>query len=90
MRLKDTNILVNTLHPGAVSTNLGVDRKTGFGKTIYKILTPFFQTPAEGAATAIFLAISPDIKGVSGEYFYKKKISKASDAANDQELGKRL
>ena len=90
LRLQDTNVLVNTLHPGAVATNLGVDRKTGFGKTIYKILTPVFQTPAEGAATAIFLASSPDIEGVSGEYFYKKKIHKVSDAANDQELGKRL
>ena len=90
LRLQDTNVLVNTLHPGAVATNLGVDRKTGFGKTIYKLLTPVFQTPAEGAATAIFLASSPDIEGVSGEYFYKKKIHKVSDAANDQELGKRL
>ena len=90
LRLQDTNVLVNTLHPGAVATNLGVDRKTGFGKTIYKLLTPVFQTPAEGAATAIFLASSPDIEGMSGEYFYKKKIHKVSDAANDQELGKRL
>lgn len=90
LRLKDTNIIVNTLHPGAVATNLGVNRKTGFGKKIYKMLTPFFQTPTEGAATSIFLATSPDIKSVSGEYFYKKEISKVSDLANDKELAKRL
>lgn len=89
-RLKDTNIIVNTLHPGAVATNLGVSRKTGFGKTIYKILTPVFQTPTEGAATSIFLATSPEIQGISGEYFYKKQISKASKLANDKELAKRL
>ena len=90
LRLQDTDVLVNTLHPGAVATSLGVDRKTGFGKTIYKLLTPVFQTPTEGAATAIFLATSPDIEGVSGEYFYKRKIHKVSDAANDRQLGERL
>lgn len=90
LRLKDTNISVNTLHPGAVATNLGVDRKTGFGKTIYKLLTPFFQTPTEGAATAIYLATSPDLKNSSGDYFYKKKVSKTSDAARDKKMAKRL
>ena len=90
LRLKDTNVIVNTLHPGAVATNLGVSRKTGFGKTIYKILTPVFQTPTEGAATAIFLATSPDVIGISGEYFYKKEITKVTDIANDKELAKRL
>ena len=89
-RLQDTNVLANTLHPGAVATSLGVDRKTGFGKTIYKLLTPVFQTPAEGATTALYLATSPDLDGVSGEYFYKQKIAAVSDDARDVELAARL
>ncbi len=32
-RLKDRGITVNCCHPGAVATNIGVDRTTGFGKT---------------------------------------------------------
>ena len=34
VRLKDKGITVNCCHPGAVATNMGVDRETGFGKTI--------------------------------------------------------
>lgn len=56
----------------------------------YKILTPVFQTPAQGASTVLFLATSPDIKSISGEYFYKMKKTNVSDATNDPELAKRL
>ena len=33
-RLNDRRITVNCCHPGAVATNMGVDRENGFGKTI--------------------------------------------------------
>ena len=40
-RLKDKGITVNCCHPGAVATNIGIDRETGFGKTITGLLKPF-------------------------------------------------
>ncbi len=89
-RLKDRGITVNCCHPGAVATNIGIDRNTGFGKTITSILKPFFQTPAEGARTAIFLATDDSVKDISGEYFYKCKIAASSKRSNDMELAKRL
>ena len=48
-RLAGRGITANCCHPGAVATNIGIDRKTGFGKTITSLLKPFFLTPAEGA-----------------------------------------
>ena len=33
-RLKNKGIAVNCCHPGAVATNIGISRDTGFGKTI--------------------------------------------------------
>lgn len=89
-RLKDTRVTVNALHPGAVTTNLGVDRQTGFGKTVYKLLSPFFQSPTEGAGTTIFLTTDPNVNGVSGEYFVNKKIAKPSKKANDPVLARRF
>ena len=89
-RLKDRGITVNCCHPGAVATNMGVDRETGFGKTITGLLRPFFQTPAEGARTAIFLATDESVKDITGEYFYSCKIAECSKRANDPELAKRL
>ena len=53
-RTRKRGITVNCCHPGAVATNIGIDRDTGFGKTITGFLKPFFQTPEEGARTAIF------------------------------------
>lgn len=89
-RLTDSGVTVNCVHPGAVATSMGMDRDTGFGKTILKLLKPFFQTPEQGAATAIYVATSDECAGVSGEYFYKCKIHKASNRANDEALSKQL
>lgn len=89
-RLKGTTATVNCLHPGAVGTNIGIDRDTGFGKTVWTLLRPFFLTPVEGAATAIDLAVNPAWSTVSGEYFYKKKIAPISAESKDKELARRL
>ena len=89
-RLKTKNITVNCCHPGAVATNIGISRDTGFGKTITGMLKPFFQTPEQGARTAIYLAASTGVKGITGEYFYKCKIAKSSKRSKDMKLAKRL
>ncbi len=89
-RLKDKKITVNCCHPGAVATNIGISRDTGFGKTITGMLKPFFQTPEKGASTAIYLASSNDVKDITGEYFYRCKIAKSSKRSKDIELAQRL
>ncbi len=89
-RLSDKGITVNCCHPGAVATNIGIDRDTGFGKTITSLLKPFFQTPAEGARTAIFLATDESVKDITGEYFYRCRIANSSRRSKDMELAKRL
>ena len=89
-RLKEKGITVNCCHPGAVATNIGISRDTGFGKTVTGMLKPFFQTPEEGARTAIYLASSDEVKCVTGEYFYKCKIAASSKRSKDVELAEKL
>ncbi|MFS0725609.1 SDR family oxidoreductase [Paenibacillus sp. 1P07SE] len=89
-RLRDTRVTVNSLHPGAVSTQIGIDRKTGFGKGVHALLRPFFLTPEEGARTAVYLATSPDVTKVSGTYFIKSKPAPVTDAAADKLQAERL
>ena len=89
-RLQEKKILVNCCHPGAVATNIGVSRDTGFGKTITGMLKPFFQTPEKGARTAIYLASDENIDGITGEYFYRCRVAKSSKRSKDKELAKRL
>lgn len=89
-RLEARKITVNCCHPGAVATNIGIDRKTGFGKTVTGLLKPFFQTPEEGARTVVFLAVDDSVKDISGEYFYKCKVAKSSKRSKDMELAGKL
>ncbi len=89
-RVKDRGIKVNCCHPGAVATNIGIDRDTGFGKTVTGLLKPFFQTPEQGARTAIFLASDDSVSDITGEYFYKCRIAKSSRRSKDMELAKKL
>lgn len=83
-------ITVNCCHPGAVATNMGVDRKTGFGRTITRMLKPFFLTPEEGAGTAVFLATDDSVEDITGEYFYKCRIARSSKRSKDMDVAKRL
>lgn len=89
-RLEPKKITVNCCHPGAVATNMGVNRETGFGKTITGMLKPFFQTPEQGASTAIFLATDDSVSDITGEYFYKCKIAKSSKSSKDMKLAEKL
>ncbi|WP_416148376.1 SDR family oxidoreductase [Salipaludibacillus sp. HK11] len=89
-RLEASQVTTNCLHPGAVSTNLGIDRKTGFGKTIVKMLRPFFQTPAEGSRTAIYLATSKELEGVTGKFFVHQKEVETTKKTHDRGLAAQL
>ena len=89
-RLKDKSVSVNALHPGPVASNIAVNRDTGFGKLITGFLKPFFQTPKKGAETAIYLASSKDLEGVTGKYYYKKKQAPSSKLTHDKDLAKKL
>ncbi len=90
LREKGSKITVNACHPGAVATQMGVDRKTGFGKTVVRMLKPLFQTPEQGCRTAIYLATSGDVANVSGEYFNKCKVARTSRRSRDMETARRL
>lgn len=92
LRVYDSGIAVNSLHPGAVLTQLGVNRGTGFGQGVYRALgkLPSFQTPEEGASTALYLADSSEVEGISREYFYRGRSQNLNRRAEDDETAARL
>ena len=89
-RLEGSGVTANCLHPGAVATDMGVDRETGFGRLVTSLLKPFFLTPEKGADTAIYLATSPEVEGLSGRYFYRRKPASISARASDDAAAARL
>ncbi|WP_238327427.1 SDR family oxidoreductase [Paenibacillus gorillae] len=85
-------VTVNALHPGAVATQIGVNRNTGFGTMLHKLLKPFFLTVTEGSATAVYLAASDseEVKKTSGQYYYRKAPAPVSKLAANPSEAKRF
>ena len=88
-RLQGTHVSVNSLHPGAVGTNIW-SRPAGRFGFIMKIFKPFLTSPEKGAETSVYLASSPDVENVSDEYFEKKCIKKSSKKSYDSVVAERL
>jgi retinol dehydrogenase 12 len=88
-RLEGSGVTVNTLHPGVVASNFG--QNNGWAeRKLWRIIGLFAQSPAKGAATSLYLATSPDVEGVTGKYFVKKKAQRSSPISYKPEMVKKL
>jgi len=85
-KLERTEVTVNCVHPGINKTDLARDI-SGFYRTILKI---FGNDAKKGAETSIYLASSPKVKNITGEYFAKKKIKRSSKNSRDLDLAEKL
>jgi len=89
-RLQGTGVTANCLHPGFVATGFG-DNNRGIwrvGVAIGKRLAAI--SVARGAETPVYLAASPEVAGVSGQYFDKGQIREPDAAALDDASAARL
>jgi retinol dehydrogenase 14 len=85
-RLAGTGVSVNCVHPGLVKTNLARDAPWSY-RVGFKM---FGKSPEEGARTSIFVASSPDVKDVTGEYFADCKVARSSPESYDLVVAQRL
>ena len=83
-RIAGSGVTANCLHPGFVATRFG-DDSGGLMRTVLKVAKPIGAiSPEEGAQTIIYLASSPQVNNVSGEYFYEcKPATPTAEARND-------
>lgn len=85
-RYNGQGISAFALHPGVVRSGFGANN-TGWLK--YFSWMPFLKSPAQGAATSIYLAVDPAIYVLSGQYFKDKKpTSPSSEALSDSAANK--
>ena len=84
------DITVNCLHPGFVATNFGHNIGGFFGPVVKIAQRISAIDPEEGAKTSIFLCSAPEVKGVSGKYFYKCQPKTSSRESRNMDTGKRL
>lgn len=90
--LKRTGVTVNCLHPGAVSTSILVGAECPWLKyRVVSSLLGFLNKSAwEGAQTSIYLAVSPEVKEVSGLYFTDCHVSNLTDKIMNPDLARKV
>jgi len=88
-KLQGTGVTVNAVHPGTVATNIWT-RPFGPAGFITALPKLFMTSPEKGAETIVYLASSPDAKGLNGEYLEKIKVKKSSDESYNAEIAQRL
>jgi len=92
-KLKDTNVTVNSLHPGAIYTNIARNMDIFGTKKIVDYLLSwvgplFFRTAKSGSQTTLYAALEPSLDNVSGEYFDDCGPGKMNPKARDPEFAK--
>ncbi len=85
-RLTGTGVTANCLHPGAVATNIWSAAAPLIGRLIILVVKPFMLTSKQGAAVSLYLATSPEVAQVSGEYFVKSRPAKSNPLSRDPKL----
>ncbi len=78
-KMKGTRLTSNALHPGVITTKL---LEAGFAMKGASLV--------EGAETSVYLASSPEVAGVSGKYFVKKRPQPYNPIADNSEIRKRF
>lgn len=93
-RLEGTGVTVNALHPGFVATGFGKNNAGLVGSAmrfiVGTLMKPMARTPEQGAQTTIYLASSPQVEGVTGQYFVDSRPAQPQPYAHDREAQRRL
>ncbi len=89
-RLGGSGVTVNAVHPGHVATDIWKNNLAIFGPVIRLINRWIAITPEQGADTLIYLASSPEVAGITGQYFIKRKVVSSSPLSHDEKTARQL
>ena len=89
-RFVSRGVSVNSLDPG-FTRSTGIDKyRTSTRRLTLWAAQWFKKSPAQGAATQALLAASPQVAGITGEYWSDCKIARGSPLLADEDLSRRL
>ncbi|MDQ2710486.1 MAG: SDR family oxidoreductase [Actinomycetota bacterium] len=89
-RWADTSVTANALHPGwPLKTNLGREQ-TGPGALFDRASKLIGSSAAKGARTSLYLAGSPDVAAVTGQYFSRCRPATSSALSHNTGAAERL
>ncbi len=88
-RIGGLGITANVADPGFVRTNLG-RYETGGRRMLHTVTRPMQSNPERAATTAVYLATSDEVAGVTGGYYANRHPLEVSGLATDAKLARRL
>ena len=89
-RLEGMGVTANVLHPGFIETGFGKNNgklMSGIMSILHKVMA---KSPTVGAETSVYLAASPEVKGINGKYWVDMKQKRSNEASYNVEEQKRL
>ncbi len=89
-RLEGTGVTATVLHPGVTNTAFSAEDPARAMAPIVAVLRPFMRSPERGADTAVYLASSPEVEGVTGRYFANRKAKNSHKSSYDTATTARL
>ena len=88
-RLANKGVTVNCLSPGFVATRFG-DQAGILYAPFIRLAKLFARSEAQGADTMIWLASSPDVASITGEFFHDRRPGTLTKDAQDDALAQQL
>ncbi len=79
-QLERSGVTANCLHPGVVDTKLLRSAFPGMAGIALK----------DGAKTPVYLALSPAVAGISGQYFENRRLARSSALSQDRKVQERF
>ncbi|MGA9839052.1 MAG: SDR family oxidoreductase [Thermoplasmata archaeon] len=82
-RLAGTGLTVNAVHPGFIRSGFGLNNGGAVGVGMRLAQLAFARGPRYGAGNVLYVAVDPATMSISGEYFSRRRVERASRASYD-------
>jgi len=89
-KLVGTDVTINSVHPGVVTTGLGMQNGGFLSKIVPVIGGLLFRSPEKGAESSIYVCTSPALNDVSGKYYANCRQKTPKPWARDVEAAEKL
>ena len=89
-RLEGTGVTATVLHPGVVGTSFGAEDQAAHFAFVIRAARPFMKPQPKARSPRSTLASSPQVEGVTGQYFANRKPKTSAKAACDTAAAARL
>ncbi|PRQ17255.1 putative oxidoreductase [Rosa chinensis] len=84
LKARNARVTINAVHPGIVKTGIIRAHKGFITDSVFFIASKLLKSTSQGASTTCYVALSPELEGVTGKYFADCNENECSNLANDE------